>query len=78
MGARNRAGKGLSYRPARLRTQPGGTGSLESMLGLVRGLITRAPGLNGIIDYPLGYSDFHNLMGFTSKKMPNNILKNVC
>ena len=25
----------------------------------------------------LGYSDFHNLMGFTSKKMPNNILKNV-
>jgi hypothetical protein len=22
----------------------------------------------------LGYSDFHNLMGFTSKKMPNNIL----
>ncbi len=28
--------------------------------------------------YPLGYSDFHNLMGFTSKKMPNNILKNVC
>jgi hypothetical protein len=26
----------------------------------------------------VGYSDFHNLMGFTSKKMPNNILKNVC
>ncbi len=26
----------------------------------------------------LGYSDFHNLMGFTSKKMPNNILYNVC
>jgi hypothetical protein len=23
----------------------------------------------------LGYSDFHNLMRFTSKKMPNNILK---
>jgi hypothetical protein len=22
----------------------------------------------------VGYSDFHNLMGFTSKKMPNNIL----
>ncbi len=22
----------------------------------------------------LGYSDFHNLMGFPSKKMPNNIL----
>ncbi len=21
-----------------------------------------------------GYSDFHNLMGFASKKMPNNIL----
>jgi hypothetical protein len=26
----------------------------------------------------VGYSDFHNLMGFASKKMPNNILKNVC
>jgi hypothetical protein len=26
----------------------------------------------------VGYSDFHNLMGFTSKKMPKNILKNVC
>jgi hypothetical protein len=25
----------------------------------------------------VGYSDFHNLMGFTSKKMPNNILTNV-
>jgi hypothetical protein len=24
--------------------------------------------------YGLGYSDFHNLMGFTSKRMPNNIL----
>jgi hypothetical protein len=23
-------------------------------------------------------SDFHNLVGFTSKKMPNNILYNVC
>jgi hypothetical protein len=23
----------------------------------------------------IGYSDFHNLMGFTSKKIPNNILK---
>ncbi len=22
----------------------------------------------------VGYSDFHNLMGFTNKKMPNNIL----
>jgi hypothetical protein len=26
----------------------------------------------------LGYSDFNNLMGFTSKKLPNNILNNVC
>jgi hypothetical protein len=26
----------------------------------------------------LGYSDFNNLMGFTSKKMPNNNLKNGC
>jgi carboxylesterase type B len=25
----------------------------------------------------LGYSDFNNLMGFTSNKLPNNILKNV-
>ncbi len=25
----------------------------------------------------VGYSDFHNLMGFTSKKMPNNNLYNV-
>jgi hypothetical protein len=25
----------------------------------------------------VGYGDFHNLMGFTSKQMPNNILKNV-
>jgi hypothetical protein len=24
--------------------------------------------------YALGYSDFHNLMRFTSKQMPNNIL----
>jgi hypothetical protein len=24
--------------------------------------------------WALGYSDFHNLMGFASKKMPNNIL----
>ncbi len=28
--------------------------------------------------YTLGYSDFHNLMRFTSKKMPYDILKNVC
>ncbi len=28
--------------------------------------------------YAVGYSDFHNLMRFTSEKMPNNILKNVC
>jgi hypothetical protein len=25
----------------------------------------------------IGYSDFHNLWGFTSKKMPNNILKSA-
>jgi hypothetical protein len=30
------------------------------------------------IPWQLGDSDFHNLKGFTSKKMPNNILKNVC
>jgi hypothetical protein len=28
--------------------------------------------------WSIGYSDFHNLMRFTSKKMPNNILKSVC
>ncbi len=26
----------------------------------------------------IGYSDFHNLIRFTIKRMPNNILKNVC
>ncbi len=26
----------------------------------------------------LGDSEFHNLMGFTSKKRPKNILKNIC
>jgi hypothetical protein len=26
----------------------------------------------------IGYIDFHNLMGFTSKKLPKNIPKNVC
>ncbi len=25
----------------------------------------------------IGYTDFHNLTGFTSKRMPNIILKNV-
>jgi hypothetical protein len=28
----------------------------------------------GALACELGYSDFHNLMGFTRKKMPNNIL----
>ncbi len=28
-------------------------------------------------EWAVGYSDFHNLKGFTRKKMPNNILKNV-
>jgi hypothetical protein len=28
--------------------------------------------------FALGNSDFHNLMSFTGKKMPNNILENVC
>jgi hypothetical protein len=26
----------------------------------------------------IGYRDFNNLMGFTSKKLLNNILKNFC
>ena len=30
------------------------------------------------IQCTLGYSDFHNLMGFTSKMLSNNILKNGC
>ncbi len=29
------------------------------------------------VDSTVGYSDFHNFMGFNSKKMPNNIFKNV-
>jgi hypothetical protein len=29
------------------------------------------PGTKG---WRVGYSDFYNLMGFTSKKMPNNFL----
>ncbi len=28
--------------------------------------------------WTVGYNDFHNLMGFTNEKMPNNILINVC
>jgi hypothetical protein len=44
MGDRNRAGIGLSYRPARLHTQPGGvgSGSLESIFGLLDSLKIRA------------------------------------
>jgi hypothetical protein len=39
MGARNRLGIGLWYRPARLHsTQPGGNGSLESIHGLLKSL----------------------------------------
>ncbi len=34
--------------------------------------------LRTLEDYGIGYSDFHNLMGFSCKNMPNNILKNVC
>jgi hypothetical protein len=30
------------------------------------------------LGWTVGFSDFHDLMRFTSKKMPNNILKNVC
>jgi hypothetical protein len=43
MGARNRVGIGLSCRPARLlHIQPGGTGSLESILGLLKSVKIRA------------------------------------
>jgi hypothetical protein len=42
MGAGNRVGVGLSYRPARLHTQTGGIGSLESILGLLKSLKIRA------------------------------------
>ncbi len=38
MGARNRVGLGLSNRPARLHIQPGGIGSLESILRLIKSL----------------------------------------
>ncbi len=39
MGARNRVGIELSYRPTRLHTtQPGGVGSLKSILGLIESL----------------------------------------
>jgi hypothetical protein len=40
MGARNRIGIGLSYRPARL--QAGGIDSLESIPGLLKSLKIRA------------------------------------
>ncbi len=39
MGARNRVG--LSYVPARQATQPGGVGSLEAILGLLKSLKIR-------------------------------------
>jgi hypothetical protein len=41
-GARNKVGKGFSYRPAMQATQPGGIGSLESILGLLKILKIRA------------------------------------
>jgi len=42
MGARNRVGIGLSYRPARLlHIQPGGIVSLETILGLLESLKIR-------------------------------------
>ncbi len=34
--------------------------------------------LPGGSPYTVGYSDFHNLLRFTSRKMLSNILKNVC
>jgi hypothetical protein len=46
MGARNRVGIGLSYRPARLHIKPGGIGSLESILGLLKSLKIRAQNNN--------------------------------
>jgi hypothetical protein len=43
MGAKNRVGIGLSFRPARLHgTQPGGIGSSESIPGLPKSLKIRA------------------------------------
>jgi len=41
MGARNRVGIGF-FVPARQATQPGGIGSLESILGLLKSLKIRA------------------------------------
>jgi hypothetical protein len=40
--SRNRVGKGLSYRPVRPAKQPGGIGSLKSILGLLKSLKIRA------------------------------------
>jgi hypothetical protein len=46
MGARNRVGIELSYRP-RQAAQPGGIGSLESIIGLLKSLKIRALNLIG-------------------------------
>jgi hypothetical protein len=50
MRARNRVGIGLSYRPARLHTQPEEIGSLESIPGLLKSFKIRA--LAGRYDNP--------------------------
>jgi hypothetical protein len=50
MGARNRVGMGLSYRPARLHSL-GGIGSLKSILGLLKSLKIRAYSLTADIVY---------------------------
>jgi hypothetical protein len=54
MEARNRAGIGFVV-PARLATQPGGIGSLESILGLLKSLKSRAQ----VLLLPNFFSFFH-------------------
>jgi hypothetical protein len=50
MGARNRVGTWLSYRPAKLHSsQPGGTGYLESILGLLKSLKIPALSRNWVV-----------------------------
>ncbi len=50
MGVRNQVGIGLSYRPARLHRLHGGVDSLESILGLLNSLKSRA--LDSLVSMP--------------------------
>jgi hypothetical protein len=54
LGARNRVGRGLSYRPARLVHRAGGVDSLESILLLLKSLKIR------LIKLSLDFSKIEN------------------